>query len=618
MKRMIITTILLTLVAVSCHNELAPEIDPVEEMVDITVEAVVNDEDASTRTSLGGSNADSFREVLWDKGDEIAFFADGASSFSKFVNLNEEDAQPTAVFAGSVQESEDYAAFYPYSSVKSLGSGKVYFTLPNIQPYEQDGFADEMSPMIGHLADGTLSFKNLCGILALNLVGNGKVSSITFRGYDSYGNQIPVAGDAIIDYRSSSVPIIDMCDAQDYSVTLDCADGVLLSETVPSCFYIVLPPGEYHNFELDISLTDGREMNKKGTKPLYIKRSDIARTTVLAVTGTVNLSKNGTANCYIVSEPGCYKFKSVKGNSNTSVGNVASVAVLWESFGSSSIPKVGDLVTDISYDNGYVFFSTPDMFKEGNAVIAAKDDSGLILWSWHIWLTDYPSEQAYNNNAGIMMDRNIGATDYGAGYLNSLGLLYQWGRKDPFLGPSSINGTSRAKSTATWPSTMSSNVSVGTIDYTISHPMVFITDNSFNYDWYYTGSNTTNTTRWGSNKTIYDPCPTGWRVPDGGKYSGVWAKSCQSLKGHSFDKYDKGMNFSGKFGIDDLIWYPAVGVIDSSSGSLSSVGDCAYYWSAGITGNYAYFMFFNLYGTVDLYGSGRASAEGCSVRCQKE
>lgn len=127
MKRTIITTILLTLVAVSCHNELAPEIDHVEEMVDITVEAVVNDEDASTRTSLGGSNADSFREVLWDKGDEIAFFADGASSFSKFVNLNEEDAQPTAVFAGSVQESEDYAAFYPYSSVKSLGSGKGLF-----------------------------------------------------------------------------------------------------------------------------------------------------------------------------------------------------------------------------------------------------------------------------------------------------------------------------------------------------------------------------------------------------------------------------------------------------------------------------------------------------------
>ena len=36
-----------------------------------------------------------------------------------------------------------------------------------------------------------------------------------------------------------------------------------------------------------------------------------------------------TANCYIVSEQGTYSFKTVKGNSSKSVGDVASAEVLW-------------------------------------------------------------------------------------------------------------------------------------------------------------------------------------------------------------------------------------------------------------------------------------------------
>ena len=53
----------------------------------------------------------------------------------------------------------------------------------------------------------------------------------------------------------------------------------------------------------------------------------------------VKLSESGTANCYVVSETGFYSFKSVQGNSSTSVGTVSSVAVLWESFGTSTTPS---------------------------------------------------------------------------------------------------------------------------------------------------------------------------------------------------------------------------------------------------------------------------------------
>ena len=104
----------------------------------------------------------------------------------------------------------------------------------------------------------------------------------------------------------------------------------------------------------------------------------------------IDLSSSESANCYIVSQGGRYKFKAVKGNSSESVRGVASAAILWESFGTSTTPRVGDLIKKVAYNNGYLYFEPADIFREGNAVIAAKDASGTILWSWHIWLTDQP------------------------------------------------------------------------------------------------------------------------------------------------------------------------------------------------------------------------------------
>ena len=128
------------------------------------------------------------------------------------------------------------------------------------------------------------------------------------------------------------------------------------------------------------------------------------------------------------------------------------------------------------------------------------------------------------------MDRNLGATSATPGDVGALGLLYQWGRKDPFLGSSSISSNTEAMSTITWPSAVESNNSTGTIDYATANPTTFITYNGKNHDWYYTGDSSTDDTRWQSSKTIYDPCPAGWRVPDGGG-SGVWATAFGTSSG---------------------------------------------------------------------------------------
>ena len=335
------------------------------------------------------------------------------------------------------------------------------------------------------------------------------------------------------------------------------------------------------------------------------------------------------ANCYIVTKAGKYIFKTLKGNSSESVGNVASAEVLWETFGTDVAPAVGDLISSVSYKDGKIVFKTTD--KKGNAVIAAKDADGNILWSWHIWLTDQPVEHVYKNNAGTMMDRNLGATSATPGDVGALGLIYQWGRKDPFLGSSSISSNTTAKSTITWPSAVSSDSSNGTIAYAIANPTTFIAnyginDDNYhgNHDWYYTGSESTDDTRWTASdkaKSIYDPCPSGWRVPDGGN-DGVWAKAIGSPDSFNctYETTYEGFNFSGKFGSASTIWYPASGFRTNLGGGLDRVGEGGNYWSASKAKNdyHAHHLYFYYTGNVYPSDNYYSRASGNSVRCVKE
>lgn len=338
-----------------------------------------------------------------------------------------------------------------------------------------------------------------------------------------------------------------------------------------------------------------------------------------------DLSSSASANCYIVSESGLYKFKTVKGNSTESVGSVTAASILWETFGTSETPAYFDLIKAFDYKDGYIAFETADTFKEGNAVIAAKDESGKILWSWHIWMTDQPEGQEYYNNAGTVMDRNLGAISATPGEVGTLGLIYQWGRKDPFLGSSSISSGDVAKSTISWPSPAQSNATRGTIEFAVNNPTTYITCNGMNSDWYYTGAYSTDNTRWtATSKTVYDPCPAGWRVPEGGE-NGVWAKALGSdsyFSGYPFDDTNKGMNFSGKFGSAETIWYPAPGIRSVGEGGLIQVGLRGYYWSASPWRYYedysgAYMLSTFSSGSVTP-SDGEDRAVGQALRCVKE
>ena len=211
------------------------------------------------------------------------------------------------------------------------------------------------------------------------------------------------------------------------------------------------------------------------------------------------------------------------------------------------------------------------------------------------------------------MDRNLGAISTTPGDVGALGLLYQRGRKDPFLGSSSISSNTEAKSTITWPSPVSSDSSTGTVDFVTSHPTTFVKAGSLSSkDWHYSSRDNT---LWQSEKTIYDPCPVGWHVPNGGS-NGVWQTA--GFASTSYDSSNEGINFS--ISSPSTTWYPASGYRSNIDGALYDVGSNGYCWSASPSSsgsNLAYDLFFNDLG--DVYPSSSTDrADGQSVRCLQE
>ena len=205
-----------------------------------------------------------------------------------------------------------------------------------------------------------------------------------------------------------------------------------------------------------------------------------------------------------------------------------------------------NLISQVSFDitiNRVAFLSN----GAGNGVIAVYDKSdpnaedANVLWSWHIWCTEKPdiielglptNGETYSGINYKIMDRDLGATTTIPDELTTCGLGYQWGRKDPFIGMASLGNNNNApmydvRGNKLDFKKIDKTVYIGTIEYSIKHPDTFILGgaNNSSYDWLYYTMPLGNQYLWGnpnskydmvdikSLKTIYDPCPAGYKVP---------------------------------------------------------------------------------------------------------
>ncbi|MFK2331324.1 DUF4906 domain-containing protein [Bacteroides fragilis] len=302
-----------------------------------------------------------------------------------------------------------------------------------------------------------------------------------------------------------------------------------------------------------------------------------------------------TANCFMVSPGGSFCFdpfafqqgKSVitnavlKGWCTAGSVGIRSVRLLWQTKENGDL---GDAVMGIANsDNDHtnivdikardgspltgpatdlgqclIYCRVAANTSGGSGVIAAYDGAngtGNILWSWHVWVTDYQPDASgtetvltpenkrkfkLGTSNTVMMDRNLGAYEGAVSIPGTTlersrtsGFHYQKGRKDPF--PSSytteknmpevytfaLSATSPPKHImnryeangirAIVPRSISSGAT--TLQNAYQHPVSISGYTSYSPDengqWCSEYSNV----KWDATKTVHDPCPAGWRIP---------------------------------------------------------------------------------------------------------
>ena len=313
--------------------------------------------------------------------------------------------------------------------------------------------------------------------------------------------------------------------------------------------------------------------------------------------------------------------------------------------------------------------------QSGNAVVAVTKGSGAsktVLWSWHLWFapkdvldkikvtnhqnvnyyftkealgwkptqwsgSTYSSartvkvkvEQTVANNGAkaytvINITQNPGLVRRGAT------TLYQFGRKDAFPGVAKADLASNSHFTANAGDNMS-------ITNGIQHPDLYYTwgSNWYNNYGYYNLWSADNTVRGDRNvgndnpvvKTVYDPCPVGFKMPANNAFTGFTTTGLNSTSQSEMnvDGTDDWQQWTNNFGHNfwtnssktATINFPASGLRSLNDGSLDFVGIYGYYWSAvPYNTNGGCYLGFGSGYVYPLYNSARAY--GFAVRAVSE
>ena len=344
----------------------------------------------------------------------------------------------------------------------------------------------------------------------------------------------------------------------------------------------------------------------------------------------VDKSEEESANCYVVNagdssnESKVFKFRAVKGNSyvkdsavGTSVGTVASVEILWETWNNASSVTPNSVISVVDFKDDFVYFKMPAALHAGNAVIAAKDASSNILWSWHIWV---PSTTITSNTYGIyssaLMDRNLGALVAATTTsvpVESFGLHYEWGRKDPFVGARGIADNNFAKVNGV-------PISVGyemTLAETIANPTTYAVYTSSD-SWGNWLSPTHDATLWqDDSKTMYDPCPAGYKVPKYNDSQPLHGSDLSTVTGWS-DNAAAGDNAAYFTLGDPVTVFPYCGLVCENGKYMDHLGARTFIWTAHASSSSGSGYMMDVRYTSTHKSTNTVTSRGCSVRCVAE
>lgn len=676
-------------------------------------------------------------DKLINTGNNSRFDSNGSGACVDFTH-NNSDKKLNWNFQGY---QHTFYAYYPYSSTAGDDYTKVSFTIPSTQ--FQAGKGD-----LSHIAAYDLlystaesmwngstntnkvidfSFNHALSVLAISISSEfegQRVSKIRYVFSDE--NEKLAVSKGTLNIGTGEINVEEGAN----EVVLWIQPTVLLSAE-PSTFYILGTPGHASKEFTVYATINGKEIElaKRTINPNGIAVSakaelSLSQAEEVAKDSFEDLSSVETANTYLISKAGKYKFNAqLKGNGAipAALSDVVasyeivpkSALVLWYNTLQTSNNWVDASPVDVSSvalsADGYVRFSTPETFVPGNAVIAVFAEEGVtydsitadenkiinnatLLWSWTIWAADGydPEATAVNADGKLFMDRNLGAPISGVGSKGeyepayAVGNYYQWGRKDPFpsiadycnywpcenvntlIGTPTytpivalrVNGQSAAKNVdnqvwgyktkdegsfnkdLTWHSIERNNIGAPSLSnsvfsgYAVEHPYVYILNPTYPDGGYYPWMTTNDQSYrafWGgseSKKTLFDPCPAGWRVCNKAEAESFMqtvsstAALASNLVGYDFDGH----------------YLPMTGTRGNKNMRTTNVRSCgyetkSYMWTSEIlTGhNYGYAYTAAMIAPANYADAGKPNAlkmttegqdryltQACPVRCVKE
>lgn len=526
---------------------------------------------------------------------------------NKAISITSGTGTNTAGLADAIKPGEGtnkFYAYYPYNETAGQNPAKVKVTLPatqkqtNVNPLENNAEysffygTQTATPVASNPMAVNFNLNNLFCVLEFNIsteeFGVGKqISEITVSTEDA-----KLAGEFGVNLTIDKVTADNAPEASYAShntITLQCeGTGGMLAAT-PIKARIAMNPVQLEGKQLSITVkieNDSWEFKEDGRNYLANKVYPVE---VTLNTPPINLNEKGYANSYMVNKANtAYKFDAkIQGNGKATTGITPQaiapkdVFVVWESTASQ-----GGVIKDVKLStDGIVSFTTSSNIG-GNALIAVTDGEateefpkGTILWSWHIWSTNYDISQDVtventDQQSFQFMNINLGALNT-APDEKGYGLKYQWGRKDPFYYdgiPASGEVTTGFISEPKYGWQSSSYAPEGDGDnlslyYSAVFPTAFFKGGvATSNDWYGIGIGIENRNNnlWGNpenglgTKSIYDPCPVGYRVPP--------QAACKSFTKPKYANF--GCTFTGAEGL----FFIGAGNLVHSSGTIAGEG----------------------------------------------
>ena len=299
------TAIAMTLLTACQENETLVTVTPTETNdTEVVISATIDE--SATRTHLSESD-NGKRHVLWDASDNVAVFY-GYDKPSKFTVKSGENTTYAEFSTRKIEKGnaiDHYVGLYPYDADATITYATEYnyttytvtTTFPAEQSYQENSYGVGAAPMMAvSTSNSSLSFKNMCTSVKINLKGTQKVSRIEIISLDE---DKPIAGkyrytlpQEYYDFEDR-IKIEPVAGEAVNKITLDCGEGVQLNTETATGFIFTMPPREFDDNELCFRVigTDGKAIEVYKEANWNYKRSQ-----VVSIGGDgYDLNSDGTA-----------------------------------------------------------------------------------------------------------------------------------------------------------------------------------------------------------------------------------------------------------------------------------------------------------------------------------